>query len=141
MNHRSNSEIGSFGESIACGYLGGKGYTIIDKNFRTKFGEIDIIVKSPLKTLVFVEVKTMTNSHTFNDCFPESYPHISGNESDYIKPEDQLSKNKLFKFRRIAQWYANQNLELSKGGYQLDAICISLSPEEKLLSLRHYENI
>ncbi|MFA7201742.1 MAG: YraN family protein [Candidatus Paceibacterota bacterium] len=141
MNHRNSSELGSIGESIACGYLGGKGYIIIDKNFRTRFGEIDIIVKSPLKTLVFVEVKTMTNSYAFSGSLPESYPHISGNESDYIKQEDQLSKNKLFKFRRISQWYANQNPELSKDGYQLDAICISLSPEEKLLSLRHYENI
>ncbi len=141
MSTRNNNRIGSIGESIACGYLGGNGYNILAKNFRTTFGEIDIVAKSPLKTLTFIEVKTMLEAPSFPQRFPESYPHISGNESRALIPEDQLSKNKLIKFRRIAEWYANNNPELSKRGYQLDAICIVLSHEENILSLKHFKNI
>lgn len=141
MNTKNNKKIGDIGEGIACGYLGGKGYKILARNIRTKFGEIDIIAKSPLKTLIFIEVKTMTNSSYYQHGIPESYPHISGNVRDYITPEDHLSQDKLSKFRRVSEWYANQNPKLSEGGYQLDAICILLSPEEEVLSLKHLKNV
>jgi len=50
-------EIGKKGESIAVGYLKKQGYKIIEQNYRSKAGEIDIIAREK-KTLVFVEVKT-----------------------------------------------------------------------------------
>jgi len=45
------------GERYAAEYLEGKGYRIIERNFRTRRGEIDIIAAS-YDTLVCVEVKT-----------------------------------------------------------------------------------
>ncbi len=50
------------GERIAADYLKKLGYQIVEKNFRNRFGEIDIIAWdfSP-KTLCFVEVKTRTS--------------------------------------------------------------------------------
>ena len=57
MTHRS--ELGKFGEDLACEYLVKKGYKIIDRNFRKPWGELDIITRAPDKTLVFVEVKTV----------------------------------------------------------------------------------
>lgn len=51
---------GDSGENIAEKYLREKGYVIIDRNWRTRNGEIDIIsYKSD--TIVFVEVKTLPN--------------------------------------------------------------------------------
>ena len=50
-------ELGQKGERLAVGYLKKKGYSIIQKNFRTPLGEIDIIAKDK-ETLVFIEVKT-----------------------------------------------------------------------------------
>ena len=53
----NNQKFGEKSESIAAGYLEKKmGYKILEKNFRTKIGEIDIIAKDG-GTLVFVEVK------------------------------------------------------------------------------------
>lgn len=49
--------LGKEGEDIACNFLKNKGYKIIEKNFRSKFGEIDIIAKDG-NTLVFIEVKS-----------------------------------------------------------------------------------
>ncbi len=52
--------IGSEGESRAAAYLESKGFEIIERNWRTKGGEIDIIAEKN-DTIVFVEVKTLPN--------------------------------------------------------------------------------
>jgi putative endonuclease len=48
---------GSKGEEAAAGFLARSGFEILDKNVRTRAGEIDLVAKEG-KTLVFVEVKT-----------------------------------------------------------------------------------
>ena len=53
-------EIGKVGESLAVKHLERLGYTIIERNFMAKQGEIDIIARDK-KEIVFVEVKTRTN--------------------------------------------------------------------------------
>ena len=58
MNNKQ--KIGKFGEEVAVRYLIQKDYKIIERNFRCKQGEIDIIAKDKNK-LVFVEVKTRSN--------------------------------------------------------------------------------
>lgn len=54
-------EIGKNGENIAEKYLKSSGYTILERNFRCKIGEIDIIAMDK-KEIVFIEVKTRRNS-------------------------------------------------------------------------------
>lgn len=60
MGRRTNREIGQLGETIARKYLIAKGFRIIDANFRTPFGEIDLVAEKDTFT-VFVEVKTRTS--------------------------------------------------------------------------------
>ncbi len=56
-----NREIGAAGEDLAARMLTECGYQIIDRNWRCRFGEIDIICRDPGSTrLVFAEVKTRT---------------------------------------------------------------------------------
>ena len=136
--------VGQIGEDIACGYLVDKGYQIIGRNYREKFGEIDIITKSPDKTLVFVEVKTITIPVSPVDKSPASYPHLAGLESAYedklFTAEDHLNPSKLTRFKKISQWYANKHPELISGaGYELDAITITL--ENGTAGIKHYKNI
>jgi putative endonuclease len=52
-----NRETGIFGENTACSYLQDSGYVILQRNFRTRFGEIDIVGKDG-KYICFIEVKT-----------------------------------------------------------------------------------
>ena len=54
----NSKQTGAAGEERACKYLIEKGYEILERNWRTKTGEIDIIAKKA-ETLVFVEVKTL----------------------------------------------------------------------------------
>jgi putative endonuclease len=51
------SQIGRLGEEIAAQHLRRRGYSIIERNARTRRGELDIIARDGA-TLVFVEVKT-----------------------------------------------------------------------------------
>lgn len=119
----NKSQLGRLGEDAGCEYLVKKGYKIISRNFRQKWGELDIIAVAPDKTLVFVEVKTMTDS-------------ING-----IKPEDQLTGSKLRKLKRMASLYANHYPELVNDdkGWQIDLLAITVKGD--IFDIKHYENI
>lgn len=122
MTHKS--ELGKFGEDLACEYLVKKGYKIIDRNFRKPWGELDIIAKAPDKTLVFIEVKTMTDSSGLG-----------------LSPEDQLTKTKLKKTQRAASLYAGHYPELIKDdkGWQIDLLALTINREN--CDIKYYENI
>lgn len=54
-----NKGTGELGEEIAANFLIASGYLILERNFRCKGGEVDLIARDPDdKSLVFVEVKT-----------------------------------------------------------------------------------
>lgn len=57
---RYNKNLGDFGEAAAAEYLINHGYDIVERNFRTRFGEIDIIARLGQK-LIFTEVKTRSS--------------------------------------------------------------------------------
>lgn len=54
--------LGERGEALAWGYLKKQGYSILEKNYRTRFGEIDVIA-SRHGVIVFLEIKTRRNHH------------------------------------------------------------------------------
>ncbi len=120
------SETGRIGEDIACKYLIKNGYKIVERNYRQKWGELDIIAKDPQKTLVFVEVKTMRQNNAA----------IAA-----LNPEDNLTEAKLIKLQRTASLYAgfNEKLVDVNRGWRIDLIAICLSPN--LETVKHYENI
>jgi len=54
-----NLSVGKLGEEIATAFLTARGYRVLERNFRCKGGEVDIITRDPAdKSLIFVEVKT-----------------------------------------------------------------------------------
>ncbi|MDR2374646.1 MAG: YraN family protein [Bifidobacteriaceae bacterium] len=50
--------LGRYGEAVAAAFLGLKGWQILDRNWRCRAGELDLVAQSDPDTLVFVEVKT-----------------------------------------------------------------------------------
>ncbi len=65
MNQKKSTETGRAGELAARLFLAGKGYDILEVNWRFKKLEVDIIAKKQ-DTLVFIEVKTR-KSNTFGE--------------------------------------------------------------------------
>lgn len=52
-------ELGQSGEDLACRALGARGYAILARRYRTRYGEIDIVAKDG-DTIVFIEVRLKT---------------------------------------------------------------------------------
>lgn len=75
---------GSWGEALALSYLRDCGYTPVAMGYRTRFGEIDLIVRSR-KFLVFVEVKLRKNSH-----FAEARAHVTKAKQERIRTTASL---------------------------------------------------
>ncbi len=57
----TRAELGALGEQLAVDHLIGQGWTILARNWRCRYGELDVIAADPAaRTVVFVEVKTRT---------------------------------------------------------------------------------
>ena len=68
-----HNDLGTLGEDLAVHYLQGKGYQILERNYRFDRAEIDIIAKKT-NTLISVEVKTRSSL-------------AFGNPQDFLKPK------------------------------------------------------
>ena len=84
-----NNVTGAWGESLALQYLQKKHYKPIAANYRSRFGEIDLIVCNR-KYLVFVEVKLRKSSN-----FAEAREFVDTNKQDRLRvtAEMYLSEN------------------------------------------------
>jgi putative endonuclease len=61
MTTLTRAELGAFGEQLATDHLSGLGLRILTRNWRCRYGELDVIAVDPTTdTVVFVEVKTRT---------------------------------------------------------------------------------
>jgi putative endonuclease len=68
----ARQQLGAEGESMACAELERRGYAIIERNYRIRSGEIDIVAHDA-GTVVFVEVKTKSDG-SFGDPVEEVTP-------------------------------------------------------------------
>jgi putative endonuclease len=61
MTALTRTELGALGEQLAVEHLTAQGLQILDRNWRCRYGELDVIAADPApRTVVFVEVKTRT---------------------------------------------------------------------------------
>lgn len=117
--------MGKLGEDIACKYLEKRGYKVIERNYRKKWGEIDIVAELS-GTVRFVEVKAVSREPTMD---------IS-REIDY-RPEEMVQKKKLKKLARTASLYMESKKD--KREYQIDVLGIILNEKEKTARCRLFE--
>lgn len=112
----NNITKGSIGENMAVEYLISKGYKILDRNYRTKIGEIDAIaIISGI--LVFVEVKSRTNINYGYPC-----------EAVNWKKQDKILRSSFIYMK---------HKKLTKHQVRYDIIEVYLSEKTKI---NHIEN-
>ena len=119
MKKDEDIKIGSLGESIACKHLKNIGFSVIDRNYRKAFGEIDIIAKKG-GVLHFVEVKT-----------------VSREAGEWINPADNIHKRKMQKFGRAVQGYLFDHKTI--GRWKIDALLVVLNPRTKVAKVQMIE--
>ncbi len=114
-----NLEIGRLGEAIAKRYLQDNRYTIVAQNYKTKYAEIDLIVRHK-DILVFVEVRTRIGER-------------------FGTPEESINRKKINKLIKNARGYV-AGKRYNKG-YRIDVVCIVLDENKKVKRIDHYRNI
>ncbi len=114
------TDRGNLGEHFVCEYLEKHGCSIVAKNYRCRFGEIDIIAENN-DFIIFVEVKTRT-AHSMTGGF-ESITQ-SKIKKFTTTVMDYLSKNDSSKQPRIdcAEVIVNDNNNLVKIDYIENAV-------------------
>jgi putative endonuclease len=111
--------IGKWGEETAARHLETNSYTILERNFRTAHGEIDIVAGKE-GALIFVEVKTRS-SHAF------------------AYPEDSVTRRKQASLLSAAEDYLQAHPE-SGENWQFDVIAIERKSDGKP-EIVHFENV
>lgn len=116
-----HNRIGKLGEDIAVKYLEENDYYIVERNYRNKFGEIDIIAEKDNYT-VFIEVKSRSS---------ENYLQLA--ESLYYKQLEQIKKAAIY-------YFAKENIHFNN--IRFDLIAMKINPEAKIIDkLKHFKNI
>lgn len=124
MNKQS---IGKLGEKYAESFLISQNYKIIRQNFRSRFGEIDLIAYDYVqKEIAFVEVKARTGEN-------------------FGEPEDSVNKIKQRKIIKTALYFLNSatNFTTKKDAlsWRVDVIAVKLSKQGRIREITHFKNI
>ena len=114
------TDAGSAGEAFVAGRLERAGYRILDRNWRVRGGELDIVALEG-EILVFVEVKVRSSSLTV--------------------AEESLDVRKLRRLMMAAEIYVQTHPELLDYLWRVDFVAITLSADGVVLRYNHIENL
>jgi putative endonuclease len=114
----NNKDLGQQGEQMIESYLTEKGYRILERNYRKKTGEIDLIAKSPGEDeIIFIEVKTRKTG-------------------TYGRPEEAVDQRKLKKIEKTALFWLNENRKIDVL-WRIDILSLELHDETKITHLKN----
>lgn len=117
----SRQRFGKKGESLAIRYLKKQGYRILEQNYRTRLGEIDIIAKDK-GTIAFVEVKAR-RSFLFGDpkyaVTPKKQRKISMVALCYLKETKQERAKARFDVVAVSSKQDGPDIEIVKNAFEL----------------------
>jgi len=109
--------LGDAGEDLAAATLKKQGYKILERNYLTPLGEVDLIAREG-QTYVFIEVKTRRQER-------------------FGAPQEAVTLAKQRKLRRLADYYLRQK-RLEEVSVRFDVVGITLSPQgDQVEIIRH----
>ncbi|MFH0863710.1 MAG: YraN family protein [Candidatus Gottesmanbacteria bacterium] len=124
----NNLYLGKKGEEIAAKYLQKTGYQILQRNFKCKLGEIDIIALDPstssgqsLQTLVFIEVKTRWSKK-------------------FGLPEEAVTPWKIRSIVKTGEYFKMLHPQLPDS-LRIDVVAISISSNNNIEEIKLLKNI
>lgn len=127
MAKTEKQKIGDLGEEIACKFLMKHDFKIKDRNYRKKWGEIDIIATKN-NVIHFIEVKTVS--------------HITNREegNNYL-PEENVHPWKRQRLSKAIRTYVLDHNVSDETEWQIDIIAIFLDFSTRKAKIRMTENI
>ncbi|OBZ16865.1 YraN family protein [Bacillus sp. FJAT-26390] len=116
----NRKQTGMFGEAAACDYLLSKNYSVLERNWRCRSGEIDIIAEHEGR-LVFIEVRARKQNGRFGTA------------------AESVDRRKQQKVRETAQVYL-RSAGRSNASVRFDVIAITINrTDETIVECKHYE--
>jgi putative endonuclease len=126
MGDDPRRRLGALGERLAARHLAARGYEVLERNFRTRHGELDIVAAGG-RCLVFCEVKT----------------RVRRGAGGVIGPFASIGPAKRRRLRAMAREWLAQPQRARAGTWsdeiRFDAIGVTLSRDGRLLALEHLE--
>lgn len=116
----TSRKLGDLGEEQAVNYLKAHGYQILDRNYRHKLGEIDIVAKFK-NDLVFVEVKSQEKG------------------TDFL-PAQNVSFFKQKRLIKAAQIYLKEKRIPPVTPWQIDVMIVEIDNESGRHKIEHLQN-
>ena len=121
MSPDQRPELGRLGEQLAAEHLIRRGFQIVERNYRTRWGELDIVAFDG-RTLAFCEVKARRLSA----------PGRSPFESVHARKRSQVRK-------MAGSWLIERTDRPYADSLRFDAIGVTFDPSGRLVSLEHLE--
>jgi putative endonuclease len=112
--HPEKKEIGQKGENLAVAYLQNLGYKVLERNYRCKLGEVDIIARDN-DTLVFIEVRTRSSL-------------------DFGLPQESINRRKRHQISKVALEFMLRK-KMKNIPARFDVVAISLEPGKEKIDL------
>ena len=116
---RRNRTFGDFGERVAASHLESHGYTILERNWSTRVGEIDLIA-SRGDDLVFVEVRSRKGR-------------------DFGAPEESITGRKRQHLLDTIGFYLEQHPD-SPPNHRIDLVVLELDRKGRVMRVEQIEN-
>lgn len=122
MDHRQS--LGKRGEDLACAELEKRGYVIVDRRFRTRCGELDIVARDG-GVLVFVEVKARSGGRfgtPFESVTWQKRQRISRMAEAYLCAKRMAGTACRFDVVSVVEQQGMPTVELLKGAFDMDSL-------------------
>jgi putative endonuclease len=124
-----SQKTGEEGEGVAVKFLEKHGYSILDRNYTKKWGEIDIVAEKNEK-IYFVEVKSVTGNLKM----------VTRETLDAYRPEDNMHPWKLKRLSRAIQTYIMSH-KLDDREWQVDLLVVYLDREARQARVKVVKDI
>lgn len=111
--------LGAWGEQTARNYLEELGFEFLYANFRTPYGELDLIMRKD-EQIHFIEVKTRSSTQ-------------------FGFPEEAVDQNKANHLIASAENFLQENPDLDSG-WQIDVVAIWVQKDRKKPEIKYFEN-
>jgi Holliday junction resolvase-like predicted endonuclease len=126
----SRNRVGGIGETIAANWLENQGFSIIERNYLKKWGEIDIVAHETDR-YHFVEVKTV--SYETKAALEWAVTH------ETWRPEDNVHKAKLERIGRTIETWIHQHSYT--GNWVIDLVIVRIVPRDMFATVKMLPNI
>lgn len=123
--------IGKIGEDIACNWLISQKFTVIERNYQKKLGEIDIVARGTDGCIHFVEVKSVSYGTR------EDLKYAISHET--WRPEENIHHEKIRRMKNAIQTWILENKYI--GRFQIDILTVRIVEEDKYAQIYMLDNV